>query len=140
MTLQEGDAGAISELNAFGAGARFHHTGLVLKSIEAVSPGSETTFDPIQKVKIAFVSLNGAHLELLEPVGDDSPVKKGLESGARLVHLCFEVPDLAAAIEKGRAHGFHRIGGPVPAVVFDGREIAWVFSRTYGLVELLAAA
>ena len=129
----------MTDLNAFGSGARFHHIGLVVGSIDEVNPALNTFLDPIQKVKLAFVSLNGAPLELLEPMGEDSPLARSLETGNKLVHVCFEVPDLEQAIAEGRRHGFHRIRSPVPAVAFGNREIVWVFSRTYGLVELLRA-
>ena len=126
------------DLDFFGSDTKFHHIGLATKSIETLSPSSEVIFDPIQKVSVAFVRLNGVDLELIEPSGDDSPVTKSLESGVKLLHICYEVNDIRNAIQKCRSHGFHCIAQPVPATAFDDREIAWVYSRAYGLVELLA--
>ena len=128
------------DLNAFGDEAEFDHVGVAVPSIqEAVEADARVVSDETQKVSVAFVNLNGLRVELIEPHGKDSPVASSLESGRQLVHICYRVPDIDAAIQRGREHGFHRIGNATPAVAFSGRRIAWVFSRTYGLVELLEA-
>ncbi len=58
-----------------------------------------------QGVKVCFVDtpgtngMNGTQIELIEPLGPDSPIKAFLEknpSGAQH-HICFEVPDIAEA-------------------------------------------
>jgi methylmalonyl-CoA/ethylmalonyl-CoA epimerase len=125
------------KLNVFGDGARFHHIGLVVPSIAAVCPEAKRYQDPTQKVGIAFVEMNGSVVELLEPDGPDSPVLASLKNNVKLVHFCFEVPALEAAINHSRQFGFHCLRRPVPAVAFDQRRIAWLFSKTYGLVELV---
>jgi len=115
----------------------FHHVGLVVGSLNEVVPDGERTVDEIQKVAIAFRSIHGLPVEYLEPLGDDSPVMASLRKGQRLLHLCFSVPDLDAAIHEGRNRGFSCIARPVPATAFAGRRIAWLFSKTYGLIELV---
>ncbi len=125
------------EASAFGKRATFHHVGMAVASIEAVAPELETWEDPIQRVRVAFLSLDGAPIELVEPVGDDSPVRRSLGSGVKLLHLCFEVEDLDEAVGSGKAWGFRLIARPAPAVAFGGRRIAWVYSQAWGLVELL---
>jgi methylmalonyl-CoA/ethylmalonyl-CoA epimerase len=126
-------------IDLFGVGARFHHIGLVVDSIARVSEVAEAVTDPIQRVTVAFVELNGISVELLEPAGDDSPIHGSLKRGTKLVHLCYEVPDLEKALEHCRQHGLRQFGRSVPAVVFDERRIAWVFSSELGLFELLEA-
>lgn len=121
----------------FGPGARFHHVGLAVESIRAVSPASDPRVEHAQKVSLAFVSLDGVTVELLEPFGDDSPILRNLRAGVKLLHLCFEVPDLEAAVTAGKAAGFHRISRPVETEVFPGRSVVWVHSPHCGLVELL---
>lgn len=128
------------ELNMFGDGAVFDHVGLAVRSIEATLDGNDeaTIFDDnIQKVSVAFIRMNGIKVELIEPLGEKTPVALSLKKGQQLVHLCFRVPDIEAAIEKGREHGFNCIARPVPAVAFGCRRIAWLFSRVYGLVEIV---
>jgi len=125
------------EFNFFSEDARFHHLGVAVRSIKEVSPLSEPIIDPIQKVAVAFVCLNGTQLELIEPYGKQSPIARSLVKGVKLLHVCYAVPDLEAAIKTCRRYGFHCIGRPVPAVAFDDRKIAWVYSNQYGLFELL---
>ena len=125
------------EYNFFGEDARFEHIGVGVKSIRNISPNSEIFTDPIQKVSVAFISVNGMELELIEPSGDDSPIMVSLGKGVKLLHLCYTVPDVEAAIKKCRSHGFHCIARPVPAAAFEERKIAWVYSNEYGLFELL---
>jgi methylmalonyl-CoA/ethylmalonyl-CoA epimerase len=121
----------------FGEGSRLHHIGLAVRSIAAVAPEVEATRDAAQRVAVGFVDLHGAVVELIEPLGDDSPVTRQLEQGQRLVHLCYEVQDLDGAMAHAREHGFHTLHRPIPAPAFDGRRIGWVFHAHFGLVELL---
>lgn len=121
----------------FGDDAKLHHIGLGVRSIRETSPSSQPVVEKAQGVSIAFVDLNGVAIELLEPLDDQSPIARSVSQGVKLLHLCYEVPDLEAALEKCRHEGFHRLGPLTPAGVFDGRRIAWVFSRQFGLFELL---
>ena len=125
------------EYTFFGKEARFHHFGLAVRSIRAVCPSSEPIVESAQGVSLAFISLHGVTLELLEPFGDNSHIQRSLESGTKLLHLSFEVPTLDDALKSCRPHGFHPIRGPEPAAVFDNRRIVWVFSKHYGLFELV---
>lgn len=127
----------MDELSFFGTGAQFEHIGLVVPDIATAHPCSTPTVDPLQKVAVDVVSIHGITVELIEPMSVDSPVSAALMNNQKLVHLCFTVPDLRAAISTSRPHGFHLIARPVPAAAFAGREIAWVYSKIFGLVELL---
>lgn len=131
------DAPLVVDCPFFGKEARFHHIGLAVRSIREVSPSSEPVVERTQKVRLAFVSLNGLTVELLEPLGDDSPIATSLRDGVKLLHLCFEVPDLDAALAACRPAGFHRISRPVPTEALEGRRLVWVYSQRYGLFELL---
>ncbi len=127
----------MTECGFFGEEACFHHVGLAVESIRAVNPSSKVFVERTQRVLLSFIRLNGITIELLEPFGDNSPIARSLRNGAKLLHLCYEVPDLEAALKQCRPAGFHRVSRPVPAPVFDNRRIVWVYSKQYGLVELL---
>ena len=124
-------------LSFFGSDVSFHHVGVAVRSIVDLTSAAHVVRDDIQKVSVAFVNLDGLRLELIEPAAASSPVSRSLQDGRQLVHLCFEVGNLEQAVAAGRAAGFHSVAPPVPARAFDDRRIAWVYSRTYGLVELL---
>ena len=125
------------EFNFFGENAKFNHIGIAVSSIKELSPESELTKDEIQKVYVSFVSLNGVAVELIEPLNDDSPVALSIEKGIKLVHICYKVSDIERALKKCREHGFKCIAEPQPASAFNNQKIAWVYSKHYGLFELL---
>ena len=54
---------------------------------------------PDHGVTVAFVGLAASTIELLEPVGADSPIAKFLEKNAQggMHHICYEVDDIHAA-------------------------------------------
>lgn len=126
-------------ITAFGPGARLHHVGMAVASIAEHAPEATITHDPRQRVRVAFVTLAGTCIELIEPAGGGSPIARSLEKGTKIVHLCYQVDDLESALAVAATHGFRRLQAPVPAPAFDGRRIAWCISATYGLVELLEA-
>lgn len=125
-------------LQFFGPSARLHHIGLAVNQIDGqYLDQKEITEDPIQRVKVGFVSVADVSIELIEPINEQSPINNSLKKGNKLVHLCFEVDDLQESLEYAESHRFKVIQQPVPAVAFDNRNIAWVYHREWGLFELL---
>lgn len=94
--------------------------------------------DPLQKVKVAFIETNtDVSIELIEPNGEDSPVKRFLAEGGGLNHLCYTVSDLDATIEHLRSKGCILVSEPKQAAAFEGRRIAFLYTREHQLIELL---
>lgn len=129
---------------------RLHHIGFVVASIEDAMPGfvrsmmaewdGQSFEDPLQKAKVAFLAtrVGDALLELVEPLGEDSPVQRFLrEKGGGLHHVCYEVADLEQELTDFRGRGAVIAKRPKPAVAFGGRRIAWVITAENLLVELL---
>lgn len=127
----------------------FHHLGVAVQALATEIPlyrdlfGYELTSgpfeDPIQKVSVCFLSRGEADMviELVAPLGPDSPILRTLKKGASAYHICYEVPDIDAAILHLTEQGSFLLSGPVPAVAFNSRAIAWLMTRTNLLVELL---
>ncbi|AKH44219.1 methylmalonyl-CoA/ethylmalonyl-CoA epimerase [Altererythrobacter atlanticus] len=100
-----------------------NHVGVATPSIdEAVTFWRETMcasvihepFDmPEQGVRVCFVDTPNSQIELLEPLGADSPIAGFLEKNPQggQHHLCFEVPDIEAARSRFEELG-KRILGP----------------------------
>ena len=62
---------------------------------------------PEQKVRTAFYPLEGTRIELLESTDPDGPIGRFIaRRGPGLHHLCLEVPDVAAALERLKARGY----------------------------------
>jgi methylmalonyl-CoA/ethylmalonyl-CoA epimerase len=127
---------------------KIHHLGIAVKNIETSavmyneSLGWEQTgsliYDPVQSVNILFMrDSHGARFELLEPVGNNSPVKKLLERRIGLYHICYEVQDIHSKIKELTAKGFLLISGPVGAVAFNDNLIAFLINRDNLIIELV---
>jgi len=127
----------VTKYNFFGDDAVFHHIGMAVPLISDISPGSQPVKDDIQKVFVAFISLNGVNIELIEPDGSDSPVALSIKKGIKLLHICYEVVNIDEALNECRKYKFHCIARPQPASAFNDNKIAWVYSKHYGLFELL---
>jgi len=123
----------------FGPGARFHHVGLGVRSIEQAVSGLEVFEDPIQRVRVAFTELAGVPIELIEPAAENSPIDQSLRKGSKLLHLCYEVPSLKVAMDSAKPHGFRKVSREEPAVAFEMRKIVWLFHAVFGLIELVEA-
>lgn len=128
----------------------FHHVGVAVpnleKALEFYSPAlgfqvvSGPFEDPIQRVRACFLAEAGrsqAHLELISPMDEASPVNGYLTREVGAYHVCYEVAEIAKALAELRGKGCRAIGKPVPAVAFGGRKIAWCFTPTLQLMELL---
>jgi len=127
-----------------------HHLGFVVASIADCAEGftrairgawdGRIIHDPIQAVHATFLqqpSPAEALIELVQPDGPQSRVAAFLRRGGGLHHLCYEVDRLEEQLEYCRSAGAVVIQKPVPAVAFDGRRVAWVYTREKLLLEYL---
>ena len=96
--------------------------------------------DPIQEVRVAFLSdgrPGTGQIELVEPVGEESPVRALAQRGGGLHHVCYEVDDLEEQLDRARRTHAVVVRPPQPAAAFQGRRIAWVMTRSGLLIEYL---
>ena len=65
-------------------------------------------------VRVVFITLPNSKIELLEPLGDASPIARFLQKspGGGIHHLCYEVADIAAARDHLVANGARVLGPP----------------------------
>jgi methylmalonyl-CoA/ethylmalonyl-CoA epimerase len=91
---------------------------------------------PAEGVRTWFLDVGGGHLELLEPLGEDSPIAKHIEKrGEGLHHLCLRVDDLEAVLAQLAARGVEPVGGRVRAGA-GGARVAFLHPRDTGGVLL----
>src|SRR5260370_33650258 len=71
---------------------------------------------PAHGVTVVFVELPNAKIELLEPLGADSPVRGFLDKNPAggMHHLCYEVDDIIAARDRLQAEGARVLGDGQP--------------------------
>jgi methylmalonyl-CoA/ethylmalonyl-CoA epimerase len=128
---------------------RLNHVGVATPSIERSVETYRTLlgataigepFDlPAQGVKVCFIDAPNTQIELIEPYGDGSHIagflRKNPAGGQH--HVCFEVPDIHAAVADLRAKGATVLGEP--RIGAHGTPIVFVHPRDMGgvLVELM---
>ncbi|MCP3980030.1 MAG: methylmalonyl-CoA epimerase [bacterium] len=104
--------------------------GLDVEDIETV---------PAEKVKVAFLPVGKARIELLEATDEDSTVARYVaKRGGGIHHLTFEVDDLGAALTRLHEHGA-QILGEAPRIGAGGHRVAFVHPKSTGgvLLELV---
>lgn len=93
---------------------------------------------PDHGVKTVFVNTGNTKLELLEPLGADSPINGFLQKNPSggIHHLCFEVDDLAIAVDKLVADGARVLGEP--KIGAHGLPVVFLHPKDFGgvLIEL----
>ncbi|MDE2357532.1 MAG: methylmalonyl-CoA epimerase [Alphaproteobacteria bacterium] len=96
---------------------------------------------PEQGVYVAFVNLPNAQIELIEPLGADSPIHAFLARNPKggQHHVCFEVPDIFAARDAMKAKGATVLGTGEPRMGAHGVPVIFVHPKDMGgvLVELM---
>jgi methylmalonyl-CoA/ethylmalonyl-CoA epimerase len=97
--------------------------------------------DPRQRVTVCFAEMRGGTtIELVEPLGENSPVDAIIGSSrGGVYHLCFEADDLDAELARFRAKRCVPLGKPVPAVAFGGRRIVFLLTPERDLIEIVEA-
>jgi methylmalonyl-CoA/ethylmalonyl-CoA epimerase len=111
---------------------KLNHIGLVVPNIlefidllKTLGPSEITQpeTDPIQKVAASFITAGNKqdiYIELIEPLGDNSPITNFLkERGAGLHHLCFEVDNIEKVGNELIEKGFEMVCPPVDCVGYD---------------------
>ncbi len=129
---------------------KFNHFGIAVTNIEnyfktVLQPVfncqtiSQIYIDELQKTKIAFVTtIDGTCIELVEPLGDDSPITTILKNKrGGLYHLCFEANNFKQDIETCKQNKFILVSAPKPAIAFNNRYVAFFLTPSNELIELL---
>lgn len=124
------------------------HVGIAVASLDEAPPVFEAMVGArgqgrerveTQGVEVIFVGTGAGRLELLAPTRPDSAVARFLERrGPGLHHLCYRVPDLAAALREHEAAGYELIDREARPGA-HGHRVAFLHPRSTGgtLIELL---
>ena len=95
---------------------------------------------PDHGVTVVFVTLANSMVELLEPLGADSPIAAFLtrNPAGGVHHLCFEVEDIIAARDRLQAEGARVLGDGEPRTGAHGKPVIFLHPKDFcgTLVEL----
>ena len=101
---------------------------------------SEPESLPEHGVTVVFVELPNTKIELLEPLGDDSPIARFLEKNpdGGMHHLCYEVDDILLARDRMKAQGARVLGDGEPKIGAHGKPVLFLHPKDFvgTLVEL----
>ena len=88
---------------------------------------------PAHGVTTVFVTLPNAKVELLEPLGPDSPVRQFLERNPAggMHHGCYEVADIRAARDRLAAQGARVLGDGEPKIGAHGKPVLFLHPKDF---------
>jgi methylmalonyl-CoA/ethylmalonyl-CoA epimerase len=128
---------------------RLNHVAIAVKDLAAASAIYRGTLGaslsapqalPEHGVTVVFVELPNTKIELLEPLGADSPIAKFLEKNADggIHHICYEVTDILAARDHLKSGGARVLGSGEPRIGAHGKPVLFLHPKDFcgTLVEL----
>ena len=128
---------------------RLNHVAIAVKDIAKASEVYRATLgadisdkvpQPDHGVSTVFITLPNTKIELLEPLGEGSPIAKFLERNpdGGIHHICYEVDDIRAAREQLKANGARVLGDGEPKIGAHGKPVLFLHPKDFcgTLVEL----
>jgi len=128
---------------------QLNHVAIAVPDIEAATAVYRDTLgakvsaavpQPDHGVTTVFVELPNTKIELLEPLGEDSPIAGFLAKNPKggMHHVCYEVEDIIAARDKMRADGATITGTGEPKIGAHGKPVIFLHPKDFcgTLVEL----
>ena len=128
---------------------KLNHVAIAVPDLEAASKVYLETFGakvspslalPEHGVTTVFVELPNTKIELLQPLGDDSPITKFLDKHPEggIHHLCYEVVDISAARDKLMQQGMRILGDGKPKLGAHDKPVLFLHPKDCNgtLIEL----
>ncbi|GJD50479.1 Ethylmalonyl-CoA/methylmalonyl-CoA epimerase [Methylobacterium crusticola] len=128
---------------------RLNHVAIAVTDMEAAARVYRDTLgatlspplaQPEHGVTVIFVELPNSKIELLEPLGADSPIAAFLarNPGGGIHHVCYEVDDILAARDRLAAAGARILGSGEPRIGAHGKPVLFLHPKDFlgTLVEL----
>jgi methylmalonyl-CoA/ethylmalonyl-CoA epimerase len=95
---------------------------------------------PEHGVTVVFVALANTKVELLEPLGEDSPLTAFLARNpdGGMHHVCYEVPDILTARDRLKGEGARILGDGEPRIGAHGKPVLFLHPKDFAgtLIEL----
>lgn len=128
---------------------RLNHVAIAVRDIKAASAVYRDTLGatvsepqpvPEHGVTVVFITLPNTKIELLEPLGENSPIARFLEKSpdGGMHHVCYEVDDIIAARDRLKAGGARVLGDGNPKIGAHGKPVLFLHPKDFcgTLVEL----
>jgi len=128
---------------------RLNHVAIAVTDLESATANYRDTLGarvsepqalPEHGVTVVFVELDNTKIELLEPLGEGSPIAAFLEKNPSggMHHVCYEVDDILAARDQLKAKGARVLGDGEPKTGAHGKPVLFLHPKDFNgtLVEL----
>ena len=128
---------------------RLNHVAIAVKDLEKSASLYRDTLgarvsppqaEPTHGVTVVFIELPNTKIELLAPLGENSPIAKFLEKNpdGGMHHVCYEVDDILAARDRLKAGGARVLGDGEPRIGAHGKPVLFLHPKDFNgtLVEL----
>jgi methylmalonyl-CoA/ethylmalonyl-CoA epimerase len=128
---------------------RLNHVAIAVPDLEAASAVYRDTLGaritqpqalPEHGVTVVFIDTGNTKVELLEPLGENSPIAAFLEKNPAggMHHICYEVDDIIAARDRLKAAGARVLGDGNPRIGAHGKPVLFLHPKDFlgTLVEL----
>lgn len=128
---------------------RLNHVAIAVKDLEKSSALYRDTLgakvsapqaEPAHGVTVVFIELPNTKIELLQPLGENSPIAKFLEKNpdGGMHHVCYEVDDILTARDRLKAGGARVLGDGEPKIGAHGKPVLFLHPKDFNgtLVEL----
>jgi methylmalonyl-CoA/ethylmalonyl-CoA epimerase len=128
---------------------RLNHVAIAVPDLEAATKSYRNTLGatvsapkdiPEHGVTVVFVELENTKIELLQPLGENSPIQgfvdKNVSGGMH--HICYEVDDLTAVRDQLTADGARVLGSGEPKIGAHGKPVLFLHPKDFSgtLIEL----
>lgn len=121
---------------------KLNHVAIVVPDLEKAAAAYRDTLGarvsaplplPGHGVTTVFVELPNAKIELLHPLGADSPIAKFLERNpdGGMHHICYEVPDILAARDRLKSSGARVLGDGEPRIGAHGKPVLFLHPKDF---------
>ena len=119
---------------------RLNHVAIAVPDLEAAAAQYRDTLgakvgapqdEPDHGVTVIFIELPNTKIELLYPLGDDSPINGFLEKipSGGIHHVCYEVADIIAARDHLKASGLRVLGDGEPRSGAHGKPVLFLHPK-----------
>jgi methylmalonyl-CoA/ethylmalonyl-CoA epimerase len=128
---------------------RLNHVAIAVPDLEAAAAQYRSALganvgapqdEPDHGVTVVFIELPNTKIELLYPLGDDSPIAGFLEKNPSggIHHVCYEVDDIFAARDHLKETGARVLGDGTPKIGAHGKPVLFLHPKDFNgcLVEL----
>lgn len=128
---------------------RLNHVAIAVPDLAAASAVYRDTLGarvsapqalPEHGVTVVFIDTGNSKIELLEPLGEGSPIASFLAKNPSggMHHLCYEVDDILAARDRLTASGARVLGDGAPRIGAHGKPVLFLHPKDFAgtLVEL----